>query len=229
MSMSKCCGSSPRVRGTGREIPANQRIGRFIPACAGNGLPVSRWRLGFAVHPRVCGERSLSRKTEQGRIGSSPRVRGTDGLEQLCVPLRRFIPACAGNGQPWVFAFNVSPVHPRVCGERMQTATKARERIGSSPRVRGTVGQRHPRDAQGRFIPACAGNGRIHHPGDQGHPVHPRVCGERRQFPPQVPEDAGSSPRVRGTVPSRYRDGQERRFIPACAGNGRPPFPWSTP
>ncbi len=72
----------------------------------------------------------------------------------------------------------------------------------------------------GRFIPACAGNGR----GAAGHvppgPVHPRVCGERRPLSLGDLSHYGSSPRVRGTDPTSPQRQPPRRFIPACAGNG---------
>ena len=49
-------GSSPRVRGTGRERRLSRPRRRFIPACAGNSdLELDNPRLS-AVHPRVCGE-----------------------------------------------------------------------------------------------------------------------------------------------------------------------------
>ena len=90
-------GSSPRVRGT-LDRRAGLDVGdRFIPACAGN----ARWPLTIAspaaVHPRVCGERSVAHR--QGRLdaGSSPRVRGTPPASSIYSPSARFIPACAGN------------------------------------------------------------------------------------------------------------------------------------
>ena len=71
--------------------------------------------------------------------------------------------------------------------------------LGSSPRVRGTVGEELAIDEANGIIPACAGN-RL---GVQG----------------AEDIDEGSSPRVRGTgrgTSGRRRDGG---IIPACAGN----------
>ena len=132
---------------------------RFIPACAGNGCAPARLLSARAVHPRVCGERASSSMPGAWPCGSSPRVRGT----ARCVrapPLRgRFIPACAGNGVARGQDVFVLPVHPRVCGERLQELTNVLATVGSSPRVRGTEDGAVAVDGGWRFIPACAGNG----------------------------------------------------------------------
>ena len=74
---------------------------------------------------------------------------------------------------------------------------------GSSPRVRGTPGERRARNISTS--------------------VHPRVCGELLSTSGYCPSTSGSSPRVRGTR-ARIGEGHApRRFIPACAGNSRFP------
>ena len=50
----------------------------------------------------------------------------------------RFIPACAGNSHFLFCPIILAPVHPRVCGEQIQTPLGAQCESGSSPRVRGT-------------------------------------------------------------------------------------------
>ncbi len=70
-------GSSPRVRGTQNVIEATRRLYRFIPACAGNTSHHKKWFYCVSVHPRVCGEHIRTRWWVVSRIGSSPRVRGT--------------------------------------------------------------------------------------------------------------------------------------------------------
>ena len=92
-----------------------------------------------------------------------------------------------------------SPVHPRVCGERLFRQPRQGGANGSSPRVRGTQDGAPDEKAVNRFIPACAGNAWPGHPAPPASPVHPRVCGERRVDGAMTPCIAGSSPRVRGT------------------------------
>ena len=138
-------GSSPRVRGTPRRSKAHADVVRFIPACAGNTLRAAHRADIRPVHPRVCGEHFRVEDAATFGDGSSPRVRGTLAVEpQLLVELR-FIPACAGNTLPRVAATELTPVHPRVCGEHPDGVRDPNVGAGSSPRVRGTLDMFDPR------------------------------------------------------------------------------------
>ncbi len=74
-----------------------------------------------------------------------------------------------------------------------------------------------------RFIPAGAGNGSFPLTTTPKPPVHPRGCGERSWNWAGSSTIYGSSPRVRGTDQQCSSTGEERRFIPAGAGNGHRP------
>jgi len=171
------------------------------------------------VHPRVCGEHAWKHYYGNATIGSSPRVRGTrlKDSEDLCP--YRFIPACAGNTSRTRWTRRLSAVHPRVCGEHERTILGCVRLSGSSPRVRGTPGYLAIKEFMHRFIPACAGNTEVWSRCRCETTVHPRVCGEHMGLKNPDCRRIGSSPRVRGT-PQGLSDGeQDRRFIPACAGN----------
>ena len=56
----------------------------------------------------------------------------------------------------------LNSVHPRVCGEQLSITANKMSVSGSSPRVRGTVAEFFLRQAECRFIPACAGNSHAH-------------------------------------------------------------------
>ena len=146
--------------------------------------------------------------------GSSPRVRGT--LARRC---GRFIPARAGNAKGRRSEQGQRSVHPRACGERLQFGLIGRDRVGSSPRVRGTLegGARPLRRV--RFIPARAGNASAPSRAGSPCPVHPRACGERAAIQARHRPGDGSSPRVRGTHHRRHVGNRRQRFIPARAGN----------
>ena len=106
-----------------------------------------------------------------------------------------------------------------MCGERPTIARQTVGEIGSSPRVRGT---RHAVGVGGvpnRFIPACAGNANWNARSSCIPSVHPRVCGERLSGTEIADVRTGSSPRVRGTPQPPFLGEDQRRFIPACAGN----------
>ena len=214
-------GSSPRVRGTGRSRVRDSSSSRFIPACAGNGARRVLSLFKPPVHPRVCGERMRRDTKDPMRFGSSPRVRGTaQGSNPECAILR-FIPACAGNGLLGRRSTSRGSVHPRVCGERYSRTLSASVATGSSPRVRGTEMMPPMCSSNHRFIPACAGNGARPSTTTAAAAVHPRVCGERTCHRRCRAPNCGSSPRVRGTVTTPVGRKTTRRFIPACAGNGR--------
>ena len=192
---------------------------RFIPACAGNrcilGIPL----VISPVHPRVCGEQQKPQPMLTAISGSSPRVRGTDDKIPNRNPLCRFIPACAGNRIAEAKGVYLKTVHPRVCGKQSRNPVEFSPENGSSPRVRGTGLWPISLSPQVRFIPACAGNRRSCSIVAGALAVHPRVCGEQRLNLLQSLKDAGSSPRVRGTVETLRERDALRRFIPACAGN----------
>ena len=133
--------------------------------------------------------------------------------------MSRFIPACAGNSWSVRCARWRLTVHPRVCGEQDLAEALTQAADGSSPRVRGTVGDRGIRAVQHRFIPACAGNSPVGRWAAISRPVHPRVCGEQDELPAARAVMAGSSPRVRGTEAAPVLPEHRERFIPACAGN----------
>ncbi len=118
-------------------------------------------------------------------------------------------------------------VHPHGCGERDISTTTGWARIGSSPRMRGTVtaqGSRHPPP---RFIPTYAGNGVLLRGVSSITPVHPHVRGELGLGGLGAVFNYGPSPRVRGTVIHLSAVLHEPRFIPTNAGNG--PTPFSSP
>ena len=90
---------------------------------------------------------------------------------------------------------------------------------GSSPRVRGTPWYWSRASCRTRIIPACAGNaGYVAFRGGE-RADHPRVCGEREEWPAYGPKVFGSSPRVRGTRTGDMEPRGKNRIIPACAGN----------
>ena len=155
------------------------------------------------------------------QFGSSPRMRGTPEKHRLHDCPQRFIPAYAGNAIAVFCGIDSNPVHPRVCGERGDRMVGESFRGGSSPRMRGTLANRHLHLAAIRFIPAYAGNAKDGSAKAHLNSVHPRVCGERKRRIRQSAFELGSSPRMRGTPRPPNTTMRSERFIPAYAGNAR--------
>ena len=89
---------------------------------------------------------------------SSPHSRGTLTQSRGLQSKERIIPAFAGNTSPPVlFGFGRRD-HPRIRGEHLNNAKKAKNDEGSSPHSRGTREERRAKAIELRIIPASAGN-----------------------------------------------------------------------
>ena len=173
-----CAGSSPHVRGA-LDAARDRRLEQgIIPACAGStrrpsALPWRRWD-----HPRMCGEHRLEIHHHVQSLGSSPHVRGAHGIQILGSDLRGIIPACAGSTDVWWCRSADGGDHPRMCGEhRLRLAVRIVE-WGSSPHVRGALGQSGETVHRRGIIPACAGSTDRYNAYKTAIGDHPRMCGE---------------------------------------------------
>ena len=151
-------GSSPHARGTPTGTNTRDRLNRFIPACAGNATATRKAGRGTPVHPRMRGERALTRCRFPCTTGSSPHARGTPKNLPMTITMRRFILACAGNAAEPRRIGRPCAVHPRMRGERRPEPGAETRAPGSSPHARGTRQQQGRPSCACRFIPACAGN-----------------------------------------------------------------------
>ena len=154
----RTAGSSPRARGTQHQADAERVHRRVIPACAGNTRRGRNQPPHGSGHPRVRGEHAIPVTSRVARVGSSPRARGTLPAGSAGSRALRVIPACAGNTAVPRVSPCAWPGHPRVRGEHLKCSMSTAQRIGSSPRARGTRVRRRPGRPRRRVIPACAGN-----------------------------------------------------------------------
>ena len=207
------------MRGTPLPGIANALVSGIIPAYAGNTR--LRLRCGASPwdHPRVCGEhQGFLDLLNEGR-GSSPRMRGTPVASFATIAVTGIIPAYAGNTSQCAALRAVLRDHPRVCGEHMSATSLAVRLTGSSPRMRGTPVDGSWHALLSGIIPAYAGNTRSECARFHFRRDHPRVCGEHFRTPIRGRATRGSSPRMRGTLPSTIRSAETRGIIPAYAGN----------
>ena len=150
--------------------------------------------------------------------GSSPRVRGKPSCQIDCVQHHRLIPACAGKTRHGGWRGDRESAHPRVCGENEHFCLLGHLVGGSSPRVRGKLGEGESEHFCLRLIPACAGKTTSPRSKTARTWAHPRVCGENDLVAWFSQTPGGSSPRVRGKLSHIAADRHEQRLIPACAG-----------
>ena len=166
--------------------------------------------------------------------GSSPRMRGAL-LELRCRSAKeRIIPADAGSTRPRLTGPGCRRDHPRGCGEHAGHSQQDRERLGSSPRMRGARYTSIRPCRESGIIPADAGSTR--QPIDQKcfDGDHPRGCGEHVENDLAYFEEKGSSPRMRGARRLPLLLLALVRIIPADAGStclcaGLPRKKWDHP
>ena len=187
------------MRGTPCGVPFGQHVLGIIPAYAGN-----------TTYPYAFGN---------GSQGSSPRMRGTLAPVIIGHVAHGIIPAYAGNTETWNYAPPSPRDHPRVCGEHIEYKVEGATSQGSSPRMRGTRSRYRPCMRRTGIIPAYAGNTGRYVSRYAARWDHPRVCGEHLDNLEKLVKDAGSSPRMRGTLACWPVRCCSRRIIPAYAGN----------
>ena len=191
-------GSSPRMRGKRPAAYIEHHPARIIPAHAGQTELFPSPTLGVPDHPRACGANFSITVLLCVLVGSSPRMRGKHVGGTLPEEYRRIIPAHAGQTEVTIRHVWPKSDHPRACGAN----------------VTGEVGgMRH-----GRIIPAHAGQTLTT---DCNYPYntdHPRACGANPIDGGEMLDASGSSPRMRGKLFRVLIRIDNRRIIPAHAG-----------
>ena len=140
--------------------PLVRAYSRITPAYAGKSVGNSTCGACRRDHPRLCGEKVISRPCGSLWQGSPPPMRG-----KVIVPLRdladfRITPAYAGKS---VYECTQRPLrrdHPRLCGEKVVVFFQHHIMGGSPPPMRGKAGSIFQPAAECRITPAYAGKSR---------------------------------------------------------------------
>ena len=149
-------------------------------------------------------------------------MRGQRVCVCVCVLSLRIIPARAGPTIAHRIMIHADTDHPRSCGANSRRAICRTSDVGSSPLVRGQPDVDGGSPIWLRIIPARAG------PTDCLVLVisrvtdHPRSCGANITRLYLAPYAHGSSPLVRGQLPSDETTAKTLRIIPARAGPTTP-------
>ena len=150
--------------------------------------------------------------------GLSPRMRGNPARLSISAPGSGSIPAYAGEPPGRAPVSNPRRVYPRVCGGTWLRLPGICTGVGLSPRMRGNLVPHRVFDILTRSIPAYAGEPQGIFCGSARWKVYPRVCGGTPNCTPVGVCLGGLSPRMRGNPEHGARVGQDRRSIPAYAG-----------
>ena len=194
-------------------------LARFIPAGAGNTLPLSALLARNTVYPRWRGEHKIHIDKHRVCIGLSPLARGTPPRTHEQAITDRFIPAGAGNTSCLMCRWPGGTVYPRWRGEHPFIFVSSWRDLGLSPLARGTRTKYPSLNPRRRFIPAGAGNTIETFHAIKQAAVYPRWRGEHRSSGTNLKAVFGLSPLARGTRGVRRRLKRQCRFIPAGAGN----------
>ena len=133
----------------------------FIPTHVGNSSFLTIYPLSPSVHPHACGELDIEILRVAAEIGSSPRMWGTQVLRDPVFKSPRFIPTHVGNSPSVLHIGDTGSVHPHACGELSTRMTGPSRRVGSSPRMWGTLSRADRRNSHRWFIPTHVGNSRL--------------------------------------------------------------------
>ena len=131
----------------------------------------------------------------------------------------RITPADAGNRLYTYTLGKLYKDHPRGCGEQFSTVASYVLRVGSPPRMRGTVSLLDSLLSSVRITPADAGNSPQEQRGPSWEQDHPRGCGEQSPSRRALGPASGSPPRMRGTDAFGLFKVGSHRITPADAGN----------
>ena len=148
-------------------------------------------------------------------------MRGTPIFQYTAVASIGLIPTYAGNTLRFSEAAGPFRAHPHVCGEHCPHRIRNPCPPGSSPRMRGTPMEMAEDAAFLGLIPTYAGNTTIGSKNVFKRWAHPHVCGEHDFLSANGNSFEGSSPRMRGTHPSRHIQSLLPGLIPTYAGNTR--------
>ena len=167
------------MRGKETGTSMKQQDQRITPAYAGKRSAMESPVYPSRDHPRLCGEKSLQKRSVMWRAGSPPPMRGKGkrihGINTEC----GITPAYAGKRFSHLAFFLQSWDHPRLCGEKGNTVHWCETLKGSPPPMRGKECRELYDRLCGGITPAYAGKSSISRDSLTTLKDHPRLCGEK--------------------------------------------------
>ena len=173
----RCRGLSPRMRGNHDVHEKELALVRSIPAHAGQPARAAKVHQARWVYPRACGATFVAAAARSPATGLSPRMRGNRLCPYLPAPIRRSIPAHAGQPKRGNIGHCGRRVYPRACGATHLPDGRGNIPGGLSPRMRGNRYISRKALIDIRSIPAHAGQPQIFVQDFLHRQVYPRACG----------------------------------------------------
>ena len=208
-------GSPPHMRGKGSFDKMAVSCLGITPAYAGKS--VNRYHDYFSSrdHPRICGEKDLSKNFILPELGSPPHMRGK-GIKPCYQRVTVGItPAYAGKSLQSL-GFHLQ------CGEKPVGRGSCRLYRGSPPHMRGKVSAQTMYLSSMGITPAYAGKRLLKSYYWWANQDHPRICGEKKRRRNLSPKTIGSPPHMRGKVLGSSGKTPETGITPAYAGKSCP-------
>ena len=153
-----------------------------------------------------------------GLSGSSPHLRGNHIRLAVSITSHGVIPAPAGEPYYATCKGFSAPGHPRTCGGTLNILISRPYVRGSSPHLRGNLGDDKSEPRPPRVIPAPAGEPQSQGDIQAGRGGHPRTCGGTPAGRRRASHPTGSSPHLRGNPVVIKGPISHGRVIPAPAG-----------
>ena len=127
------------MRGKETGTSMKQQDQRITPAYAGKRSAMESPVYPSRDHPRLCGEKSLQKRSVMWRAGSPPPMRGKGKRIHVIKTECGITPAYAGKSRRQGRKQLCTQDHPRLCGEKVPGYGTLKKSWGSPPPMRGKV------------------------------------------------------------------------------------------
>ena len=149
-------------------------------------------------------------------------MRGKVDQQSMLCSCKGITPAYAGKSPLFQNVRQCIEDHPRLCGEKADTAQNLANSAGSPPPMRGKGFPYIITSTGSRITPAYAGKSESFNDILYTLRDHPRLCGEKLSRCDDLRSGVGSPPPMRGKVFSIAIIRIKTRITPAYAGKRRP-------
>ena len=191
-------GSPPHGRGKVDTISNNSRARRITPAWAGKSHASLYCNRVEGDHPRMGGEKLPRCGSVYPWQGSPPHGRGKGGKLSGRVRPKGITPAWAGKRPGLALLLPRAGDHPRMGGEKYNSAEALANRQGSPPHGRGKDLREAIQLIKTRITPAWAGKSISQTSTMKPERDHPRMGGEKMSLLGNGLSSMGSPPHGRG-------------------------------